>query len=65
MTTMFWVLWFFIAFIVVLVALTLRQESSDTPRREIFRVVEFTGKMGFVECLFLWIFSWLDIRFRF
>ena len=27
MTTMFWILWFFIAFVVVLVAFTLRQES--------------------------------------
>ena len=36
MTTMFWVLWFFIAFVVVLVALTLRQESSDTPREKYF-----------------------------
>jgi hypothetical protein len=64
MTTMFWILWFFIAFVVVLVALTLRQESSDMPRREILRAVESTGKMGFAERLFLWVFSWLDTRFR-
>jgi len=64
MTTMFWILWFFIAFVIVLVALTLRKENDDLPRREILRAVESTGKMGFAERLFLWIFSWLDTRFR-
>ena len=29
MTTMFWVLWFFIAFLVVLVAFTLRKENEE------------------------------------
>jgi len=45
MTTMFWILWFFIAFLVVLIAFTLRKESEEMPRREILRAVESTGKM--------------------
>ena len=64
MTTMFWILWFFIAFIIVLVAFTLRKENEEMPRREILRAVESTGKMGFAERSFLWVFSWLDTRFR-
>ena len=61
---MFWILWFFIAFIIVLVAFTLRKENEEMPRREILRAVESTGKMGFAERSFLWVFSWLDTRFR-
>ncbi|HIG03802.1 MAG TPA: DUF4405 domain-containing protein [Candidatus Poseidoniales archaeon] len=34
------------------------------PRRDILRAVESTGKMGLAEKLFLWVFSWLDTRFR-
>jgi len=64
MSAIFWVLWFFIAFVTVLVAFTLRKENEDTPRREILRAVESTGKMGFAERSFLWVFSWLDTRFR-
>ena len=64
MTTMFWILWFFIAFIIVLVAFTLRKENEEMPRREILRAVESSGKMGFAERSFLWVFSWLDTRFR-
>lgn len=64
MTTMFWILWFFIAFLVVLIAFTLRKESEEMPRREILRAVESTGKMGVAERSFLWVFSWLDTRFR-
>ena len=64
MTTMFWILWFFIAFLVVLVAFTLRKENQDMPRRDILRAVESTGKMGVAERSFLWVFSWLDTRFR-
>ena len=29
MTTMFWILWFFIAFLVLLVAFTLRKENEE------------------------------------
>ena len=53
MTTMFWVLWFFIAFLVVLVAFTLRKENEEMPRRDILRAVESTGKMGVAERSFL------------
>ena len=48
-----------------LVAFTLRKENEEMPRREILRAVESTGKMGFAERSFLWVFSWLDTRFRF
>ena len=34
------------------------------PRKEILRAVESTGKLGLVEKSFLWVFSWLDTRFR-
>ena len=64
MNTMFWVLWGFIAIVCVLVALTLRKENDQTPRREILRAVESSGKMGVAERSFLWVFSWLDTRFR-
>ena len=64
MTTMFWILWFFIAFIIVLVAFTLRKETEEMPRREILRAVESTGGMGISERAFLWVFSWMDTRFR-
>ncbi|MDB3858937.1 hypothetical protein N9289_02865, partial [Candidatus Poseidonia sp.] len=64
MTTMFWVLWFFIVFLVLLVAFTLRKENEEMPRRDILRAVESTGKMGVAERSFLWVFSWLDTRFR-
>ena len=64
MNTMFWVLWVFIALVCVLVALTLRKENDQTPRREILRAVESSGKMGVAERSFLWVFSWLDTRFR-
>ena len=64
MNTMFWVLWTFIAIVCVLVALTLRKENDQTPRREILRAVESSGKMGVAERSFLWVFSWLDTRFR-
>ena len=64
MSTIFWVLWFFIAFIIVLIAFTLRKENEDIPRREILRAVETSGKMGFAERTFLWVFSFLDTRFR-
>ena len=61
---MFWILWFFIAFIIVLVAFTLRKETEEMPRREILRAVESTGGMGISERAFLWVFSWMDTRFR-
>ena len=64
MTTMFWILWFFIAFLVLLVAFTQRKENEEMPRRDILRAVESTGKMGVAERSFLWVFSWLDTRFR-
>ena len=64
MTTMFWILWFFIAFLVLLVAFTLRKENEEMPRRDILRAVESTGKMGVAERSFLWVFSWLDTRVR-
>ena len=64
MTTMFWILWFFIAFLVLLVAFTLRKENEEMPRRDILRAVESSGKMGVAERSFLWVFSWLDTRFR-
>ena len=64
MSTIFWVLWFFIAFIIVLIAFTLRKENEEIPRREILRAVESSGKMGFAERTFLWVFSFLDTRFR-
>ena len=64
MNTIFWVLWFFIAFITVLVAFTLRKENQEMPRRDILRAVEASGKMGVAERSFLWVFSWLDTRFR-
>ena len=57
MTTMFWILWFFIAFLVLLVAFTLRKENEEMPRRDILRAVESTGKMGVAERSFLWVFS--------
>ena len=57
---MFWILWFFIAFIIVLVAFTLRKETEEMPRREILRAVESTGGMGISERAFLWVFSWMD-----
>ena len=43
MTTMFWILWFFIAFIIVLVAFTLRKETDEMPRRDILRAVDSSG----------------------
>ena len=64
MSTFFWVLWFFIAFIIVLIALTLRKENEEMPRREILRAIESSGKMGAAERTFLWVFSFLDTRFR-
>ena len=60
MTTMFWILWFFIAFIIVLVAFTLRKETEEMPRREILRAVESTGGMGNSERAFMWVFSWMQ-----
>ena len=57
MTTMFWILWFFIAFLVLLVAFTLRKENEEMPRRDILRAVESSGKMGVAERSFLWVFS--------
>ena len=64
MNTIFWILWFFIAIVVVLVAFTLRKESEEMPRREILAAVESSGSMGIAERTFLWAFSWLDTRFR-
>jgi len=64
MILQFWFLWLFIALIVVLVAFTLRKESEEMPRKEILRAVEASTKMGLAEKLFLWVFSWLDTRFR-
>ena len=64
MNTISIVLWFFIAFVAVLVAFTLRKEDEEMPRREILRAVESSGSMGLAERSFLWVFSWLDTRFR-
>ena len=64
MSALFFTLWFFIAFVIIIIAFTLRKESEDMPRRDILRAVESTGKMGLAEKLFLWVFSWLDTRFR-
>ena len=47
MTTMFWILWFFIAFIIVLVAFTLRKENEEMPRREIPSSSRIDRKDGF------------------
>ena len=61
----FWFLWIFIAFVIVIVAFTLRRERDDMPRKDILRAVETNaGSMGLAEKLFLWAFSWLDTRFR-
>ena len=59
-----WLLGLFIAVISVIVAFTLRKENEEMPRKEILRAVESTGKLGLVEKSFLWVFSWLDTRFR-
>jgi quinol-cytochrome oxidoreductase complex cytochrome b subunit len=59
-----WFLGLFIAIITVIVAFTLRKENEEMPRKEILRAVESTGKLGLVEKSFLWVFSWLDTRFR-
>lgn len=59
-----WLLGLFIAVITVTVAFTLRKENEEMPRKEILRAVESTGKLGLVEKTFLWVFSWLDTRFR-
>lgn len=59
-----WFLGLFIAIITVIVAFTLRKENEEMPRKEILRAVESTGKLGLVEKSFLWVFSWLDSRFR-
>ena len=61
---MFWILWFFIAIVCIIVALTLRKENDQTPRREILRAVDSSGKMGVAERSCLWVFSWLDPRVR-
>ena len=59
MNTISIVLWFFIAFVAVLVAFTLRKEDEEMPRREILRAVESSGSMGLAERSFLWVFSGL------
>jgi quinol-cytochrome oxidoreductase complex cytochrome b subunit len=59
-----WFLGLFIAIITVIVAFTLRKENEEMPRKEILRAVESTGRLGLVEKTFLWVFSWLDTRFR-
>ena len=59
-----WLLGLFIAVITVTVAFTLRKENEEMPRREILRAVESSGKMGAAERTFLWVFSFLDTRFR-
>ena len=59
-----WLLGLFIAVITVIVAFTLRKENEEMPRKEILRAVESSGKLGLVEKSFLWVFSWLDTRFR-
>ena len=61
----FWFLWVFITLVVVIVALTLRKEREEMPRKEILRAVETSASsMGLAEKSFLWAFSWLDTRFR-
>ena len=62
----FWLLWIYIAIVIVFVAFTLRQERTDgVHRKYILRAVESNaGSMGLAEKLFLWAFSWLDTRFR-
>ena len=49
MLLQFWFLWFFIIIVSVIVALTLRKENDDVPRKEILRAVESVGKMGMAE----------------
>ena len=61
----FWFLWVFITLVVVIVALTLRKEREEMPRKDILRAVETSASsMGLAEKTFLWAFSWLDTRFR-
>jgi cytochrome b6 len=60
----FTLLWLFLVFVLVLVALTLRKEREEMPRKEILRAVESSGQMGMLEKSFLWVFSWMDTRFR-
>ena len=64
MQFLFVILWLFISLVVVVVALTLRKEREEMPRRDILRAVEASSKMGLPERTFLWVFSWLDTRFR-
>ena len=49
MLLQFWFLWLFIIIVTVLVALTLRKENEDIPRKEFLRAVESVGKMGLAE----------------
>ena len=54
----FWFLWVFITLVVVIVALTLRKEREEMPRKEILRAVETSASsMGLAEKSFLWAFS--------
>ena len=39
MSTIFWVLWFFIAFIIVLIAFTLRKENEEIPEGKSFALL--------------------------
>ena len=56
----FWFLWVFITLVVVIVALTLRKEREEMPRKEILAVETSASSMGLAEKSFLWAFSWLD-----
>jgi len=64
MEFLFVTLWIFVALISIIIAFTLRKEREDAPRKDILRAVESSGKMGLAERSFLWVFSWLDTRFR-
>ena len=51
----FWFLWVFITLVVVIVALTLRKEREEMPRKDILRAVETSASsMGLAEKTFLW-----------
>ena len=49
----FWFLWLFIAIVVVIVALTLRKEIEEMPRKDILRAVETSAEAwGLLRRLF-------------
>ena len=45
MSTIFWVLWFFIAFIIVLIAFTLRKEKEEIHQKDVREVLAGCNNM--------------------